>query len=191
MLRCLSLGLLALAWPAGASEIALSYAALERGIWTTFLTEQGRHYFEGGPRDSCRYAFVQDPKVSAEGERLTVSFVFSGRAGTSIAGRCVGPGETMDIVVSGVPTFSAGFLRLAQLRVSAPGSSYFKLVAPLVQAGLERGLAYPLRADVERTLTEASAGSQWRMRLASLDVRSLRLEPGRLVVGYDTSLTVE
>ena len=191
MLRRLLPGVFALTLPAQASEIALSYAAVERGIWETLLTDQGRHYFEGGPRDDCRYAFVQDPKVRAEGERVTVSFVFSGRAGTTIAGRCVGPGETLDIVVSGVPTYANGVLRLADVRVSAPGSGYFRLVAPLVQAGFERGLAYPLRTDVERALAAASAGSQWQVRLAVFDVRGVRVEPGRLVITYETMVGVE
>lgn len=191
MPRRLLLGLFALALPVQASEIALSYAAVERGIWATLLTDQGRHYFEGGPRDDCRYAFVQDPKVRAEGERLAVSFVFSGRAGTTIAGRCVGPGETLDIVVSGVPAYANGVLRLADVRVSAPGSSYFRLVAPVIQAGFERGLAYQLRSDVERALAAAAAGSEWQVRLVAFDVRSVRVESGRLVVTYETSVGIE
>ena len=95
----LILAVLATAPPASAAEITLSHAALERVVWQVLLTEGGRGYFEGGPEETCRYAFVQEPKVTGASGRLRVRFLFSGRAGAEVAGRCVGPGDTFDLVV--------------------------------------------------------------------------------------------
>jgi len=183
--------LFTLAGPAAAGEFTLTYPAVERAIWATMLTQQGRYYMEGGPGDTCRYAFVQEPKVSAEAGRLVVSFLFSGRAGAMVAGRCVGPGDTLRIAASGVPTYQAGEIRLADLRLTAADSAYFKLVAPLIQAGLERRLSYPLRSDLERGLAAASTGGPFRLRVSALDVRGLRAEADRLVVSYEASLAIE
>ena len=100
-----------------AAEITLSHTALERVVWQVLLTEGGRGYFQGGPEDTCLYAFVQEPKATGRDGRLNISFVFSGRAGAEVAGRCVGPGDTFDIVVSGVPALAGGELYLDDLSV--------------------------------------------------------------------------
>jgi hypothetical protein len=180
-----------LAAPGAAGEITLSYPAVERAVWATMLSQQGRYYMEGGPGDTCRYAFVQEPKVSAEAGRLAVSFLFSGRAGATVAGRCVGPGDTLRITASGAPTYEAGEIRLAGLQLTAADSAYFKLVAPVIQAALEKRLSYPLRSDLEHGLAAASAGGPFRLKLSALDVRGLRAETDRLVVSYDASLAIE
>jgi len=187
----LALAFCLLAAPAAAGEITLTYPAVERAIWATMLTQQGRYYIEGGPGDTCRYAFVQEPKVSADEGRLVVGFLFSGRAGATVAGRCVGPGDTLRIAASGLPTYEAGEIRLAGLRLTAADSAYFKLVAPLIQSALEKRLSYPLRSDLEHGLAAASAGGPFRLKLSALGVRGLRAETDRLVVSYEASLAIE
>lgn len=95
--------------------------------------------------------------------------------GATVAGRCVGPGDTLRIAASGVPTYEAGEIRLADLKLTSQNSAYFKLVAPLVQSAL----------------ATASAAGPLRLKLSGLDVRSLRADPDRLVLTYDAALAVE
>ncbi len=192
-LLLLALSLAGLAAPAGAVELTLTYGALERVIWARLLTQGGRYYLEGSSTDDCRYALVQEPKVSAQGNRLAVRFVFSGRAAARVAGRCVGPGDTLEVTASGLPRYEAGEIRLADLRLSAPESGYFKLVAPLLQSRLRERLSYPLRAELEQALGAAAvaAGSPLRPRLVSLGVGSILVEAQRLRLSVDLSLAVE
>jgi hypothetical protein len=199
--RCLPVGrlspgrMIALAlslWGANAqaSEVKVSLAALERIVWSTLLDERGRYYLEGGPADTCRYAFVQEPKVSAAGERLVVRFVFSGRAGVTVAGRCAGPGDTAPIEVSGVPRYAQGDVLLAEMRVEAPETNYFRLVAPLVERQLRERLRYPLRRMLETSLAEASAAAAFRLALDALTVRAITVEPSGVRVAFDGSIAV-
>lgn len=189
----LRLGLLlaSLAAPAGAVELTLGYGALERVIWARLLTQGGRYYLEGSSTDDCRYAFLQEPKVAAEGSRLALRFVFSGRAAARVAGRCVGPGDTLAVTASGLPRYESGEIRLADLRLSAPESGYFKLVAPLLESRLRERLSYPLRAELEQGLVAAAGASPLRPRLSALTVRSVLVEPQQLRLSVELSLAVE
>lgn len=193
MLLAAALALPLPAAPAGAVELSLGYPAIERVIWARLLTQGGRYFLEGRSTDDCRYAFVQEPKVLAQGSRLAVRFVFSGRAGARVAGRCLGPGDTLDVTASGLPRYEDGLIRLADLRLDAPGSAYFKLMAPLLQSRLQERLSYPLRAELEQALGAAAvaAGSPLRPRLVSLAVPGIAVEAQRLRVSVDLSLAVE
>ena len=72
-----------------AAKLDVAYASVERILTTTFLTEGGRRYLQGGPEDTCAYAFIQEPRVSAVGERLQIRFLFAARAGKEVASKCV------------------------------------------------------------------------------------------------------
>lgn len=175
------------ATPAAAAQLRLTYPALERLLVLQVLTDGGRLYLEGGPGEECRYAFIQEPHVSAFGSRLRIDLLFSGRAGASVAGRCVGPGDTLRLQIHGVPVYADGILSLDQLRVEAQESAYFKLVSSLVSRWLQERLRYPLRAAVEETLRELSSLGAVRLQLGDLRVSSVVVAPDglRLDVDFD------
>lgn len=162
--------------PASAGELSIPYAAIERLLVSGLLTEGGRLYLEGTPADTCRYAFVQEPKVSGAAGRISIRFVFSGRAGASVAGRCVGPGDTLELTASGVPAYAGGELLLQRLRLDARDSAYFKLVAGLLRSQLERRLRLPVRARLEEALALASAATAVRFTLSAFDVPTLAVD---------------
>lgn len=193
-LGAVAVGLAALAVPRGATaaEVTIAYGAIERVLVAGVFTQGGRYYLEGAPESSCRFAFVQEPKLSASGGRLVVRLVFSGRAGVEVKGRCIGPGDTLQLAVSGVPVYSDGEILLSQLEVAAPESRYFSAVRGLVQSQLAQRLRYPLRAELERALAIVGGpAAVVRPTLAAFEVRSLRVEPQQLRVAFDGSLDVK
>ena len=146
----------------GSSEAAsfeVSYRSVEAFIVQRVMTDGGRHYMEGKPSDDCRYAFVQEPRVAAVGGRLQITVLFAGRAGAVVAGKCVGPGDNFDLVVSGVPEYDGGELFLSDLRVEAPDTAYFKIVRPLVEKDLKESLRYPLRDRLDYGAAWVSSSS--------------------------------
>jgi hypothetical protein len=175
---------------ADAAEVTLSHAALERVVWQVMLTEGGRAYFEGGLDDTCRYAFVQEPKVSGADGRLRVRFLFSGRAGAQVGERCVGPGDTFDLVVSGVPALSRGELYLEDLRVEAPDTAYFRLVSGLVENQLRQRLRYPLKQDLDRIAATVGAPAGYAMSVESLEMKRVQVDADVLRVSLDIGLSI-
>jgi len=176
--------------PATAAEITLSHAALERVVWQVLLTEGGRGYLEGGPNDSCRYAFVQEPKVTGVGGRLRIRFLFSGRAGAQVGGRCVGPGDTFDLVVSGVPALARGELYLEDLRVEAPDTAYFRLVRSLVESQLGQRLRYPLKQDLDALAAARGAPAGFAISLQRLEMSRAQVDDEALRVSLDLGLDI-
>jgi hypothetical protein len=175
---------------ADAAEITMSHAALERLVWKVLLTEGGRGYLEGGPDDTCRYAFVQEPKVSAAHGRLQIRLVFSGRAGAQIGERCVGPGDTFDLVVSGVPALARGELYLEDLRVEAPDTAYFRLVSGLVETQLRERLRYPLKEDLDHAVAQLGVPAGFPMSVESLEMRRVEIDTEAVHMLLDFRLTV-
>ena len=186
----LILAVLATAPPASAAEITLSHAALERVVWQVLLTEGGRGYFEGGPEETCRYAFVQEPKVTGASGRLRVRFLFSGRAGAEVAGRCVGPGDTFDLVVSGVPALSRGEFYLEDLRVEAPDTAYFRLVRNLVESQLRQRLRYPLKQDLDSIAATLGAPAGFTISFPRLEMSGVQVDDSALRVSIDLGLDI-
>jgi hypothetical protein len=175
---------------ARAADVTISHAALERVVWQVMLTEGGRAYFEGGLDDTCRYAFVQEPRVSGANGRLHVRFLFSGRAGAQVGERCVGPGDTFDLVVSGVPALSQGELYLEDLRVEAPDTAYFRLVSGLVESQLRQRLRYPLKQDLDRIAATVGAPAGYAMSVESLEMNRVQVGEDALRVSLDIGLSI-
>jgi hypothetical protein len=175
---------------ARAADVTISYAALERVVWQVLLTEGGRGYFDGGPDDTCRYAFVQEPKVSGADGRLRIRFLFSGRAGAQVGGRCVGPGDTFDLVVSGVPALSGGELVFEDLKVEAPDTVYFRLVSGLVESQLRQRLRYPLKQDLDRVAATRAAPAGFAMSVDDLEMSGVRIDADALRFSLDLGLSI-
>lgn len=170
--------LVLLASPAGAVTLELEHAALARLLAVHVMTDGGRLYLEGDASSGCRYAFVQEPKVDAEAGRLRIGFVFSGREAAGVAGRCVGPGGTFDVRLSGVPRYRDGFVVLDEVSLEAPGPghAFFKVVAPLIERSLSERLRLPVSTVLGYAAAEVSRA--WGVQLA-LD----GLELGAIEVG--------
>jgi len=173
--RSIALGLLLLAAPASAAVLELEHAALARLLATHVMTG-GRLYLSGDSDSDCRYSFVQDPRVDAAEGRLRFTFLFSGREAAGVAGRCIGPGGTFDVVLSGVPVYEEGVLTLSEPKLEAPGPGqpFFLVVAPL----LERGLAERVRFPLGDLLARASyaLSTTWGVQMSFEDVQVPEIE---------------
>ena len=56
--------------PVDAATMEIAYSTLERMIVERVMTENGRHYLEGDPSNTCLYSFIQEPRVDAGDGRL-------------------------------------------------------------------------------------------------------------------------
>jgi hypothetical protein len=179
MLRSLGLillGLAVFAVPAAAADIEISYTSLERIIVERMMTEGGRYYMEGTPSDTCQYAFVQEPKVDSEGGRLRIRVLFAGSAGKLVGERCVGLGDNFDLEVTGVPTYSEGVFFLDALKIQAPDTAYFKIVAPLIEKSMAEKLRYPLRERLDYAASWVSSNtSSGKISLDSLQIEEIEV----------------
>ena len=92
----------------------------------------------------------------------------------------IGPGDTLDITVSGIPAFDAGELRLSDLRLEAPDSAYFELASGLLRSQLEKRLRVPIRARLEEALSLVSAATAVRFTLTRFEVPAIAVDEAGL-----------
>lgn len=163
--------------PAAASEIVFSHAAIARALHAAAMTSGGRWFLQGQSDADCAYGFLQDPRVAAEGGRLRITLLFSGRGAVRVRDRCVGPGDTFDVVLSGVPSFSGGELVLADPQLTAPNRAYFQVVRPLIERALQEKLHYPVRNAVEWAVHDLRERTGQYVSLSAFDVEGIAVEP--------------
>jgi hypothetical protein len=119
-----------------------------------------------------------------------VRFVFSGRAGAQVGERCIGPGDTFDLVVSGVPALAQGELYLEDLKVEAPDTAYFRLVSGLVESQLRQRLRYPLEQDLDQAAAHLGVPAGFPMSVESLEMRRAQIDAEALHLSLDLRLAV-
>ncbi len=173
-----------------AAKIDVAYASIERIMSTTLLTEGGRRYLQGGPEDTCTYAFIQEPRVSAVGERLYLRFLFAGRAGKQVAGKCVGPGDNFDIIVSGVPSYGNGELFLDQLKFEAD-HKLFDVFSKLIENQLTPYMRIRAKPYVESYIAQLTTLGAGRVSLETLRLENIDLGPSSAVLEADFLINVE
>ena len=173
-----------------AAKLDVAYASVERILSLKILTEGGRHYLQGGPDDTCAYAFIQEPRVSALGERLQIRFLFAARAGKEVAGKCVGPGDNFDIVVSGVPSYGNGELFLDELRFEAE-HKLFDLFSKLIEGQLTPQMKVRAKPYIESYIAELMALGAGRVSLETLSLQNFELGTSSAVIEADFLINVQ
>ncbi len=173
-----------------AAKLDVAYASIERILSTRFLTEGGRRYLQGGPDDTCAYAFIQEPRVSAVGERLQIRFLFAARAGKEVAGKCVGPGDNFDIIVSGVPSYGNGELFLDEPRFEAE-HKLFDVFSGLIERQLTPSLKVRAKPYVESYIAELTALGAGRVSLETLSLRNIALGTSSVALEADFLIKVQ
>src|SRR5580692_6846753 len=98
--------------PAHAAELELRFTALERILAEQVFTQDGRHYVRGDQSTRCQFAYLEKPRIDADGSRLRVGARFSGRSAIGVLGGCVGLGDSFDLVMTATPVVHAGAIAL-------------------------------------------------------------------------------
>jgi hypothetical protein len=187
----LALGVVALASVgAQAAEIRVSYPALEALVRKTLFVQESRYYLDGDPSQRCRYVFLESPRVGADGGRLTLRMHLSARAAVELRGRCVGPADSMEVVVSGRPTVAAGEVFLSELTVDAAGRSYLGQLTTFVEEDLRQRLRLSVRPELEAALTVVSGFLGSPLTLEQLKIGPVTADPQGLRIGIDFGLAL-
>lgn len=181
----LGLAALSLAPVTAAATLEIAYPSVERMIVQNLMTDGGRYYMEGDASTPCKYAFVQEPRVSAFAGRLNVTLLFSGKAALEVAGRCVGAGDNFEIHVSGKPAFANAEIYLEDLRLDSPDSAYFKLVAGLLRSKLDEKLRFSAKQVVDFIAAQSTGSGVGTLSVDKIRVDGIRADDDALNLSID------
>lgn len=186
----LILGLSVPAQSLPAAELTVHYTAMRTFLLEQVFTDQGRHYLTGSPRSHCQYAFLTDPRVTAQGERLRITAHLTSRAAVELGDSCFGPQETVEVSVTGIPRYREGTLYLDQVELEAAESLYVEVVQALLGDALSHALRYPLLSEVQTLARQASAQSRYDISVSNLRVDAIRVAPEATVFSFDFRMDV-
>jgi hypothetical protein len=176
-----------------AVELQLHYSAIQGILAQQYFTGDGRRYVRGSSATRCDYAYLENPKVSGQDGRLLVKARFSGRSAMGLFGRCIGLGDSFDMVITATPYYAAGAVSLREVRIDTLGrdSYYIRRVRQAMGPSLEKTFQYKLYDDARRILEEKREQAPFHQELKKFDVSRIAVTGDALVLTLDFSLAVK
>lgn len=172
-----------------AVEIKLSYRTLRQMIVTELFTESGRSYLQGDASSKCNYVYLEDPRVSHQGNRLAVVAKAVAQAAVEMFGNCIGAKDTFDVEFSGIPSYVNGMMELSDGRVEAGNPAYNVLLNSFLKDSLQREFRYDLRSEVDTLLQAPRKKSGVPLQIHDLAVDGPELSDQGLSLKIDFTLT--
>lgn len=178
---------------AAAVELHIQFGALERMLTEQAFTQEGRRYVRGSKTTRCNFAYLEKPQVHGEDGRLRIAARFTGRSAIDIAGQCMGLGDAFDVMITGIPQYHDGNIRLQEVKVESGGKTgyYIRKVCQAMQASLARDFRYPLEQDAQRILEDTGNQPAYRRQLRNFKVPEIRVTQEALVLTLDFELTIK
>jgi hypothetical protein len=188
------LALLALGLPAfGQAELQVTFGVLQKMVASQVFTEDGRRWVKGGPEKRCSFAYLENPRVGEWEGRLVVRTKFSGRSALNVLGKCVGMGDSFDVVVRMTPYVEKTVLRFREVEVGSDGKRgiYARRVCEALGKALPGVLAYDFGPEFKKALEAEQAGVPFRKVLREMAVQDLRVERDALVLRLGLKMRLE
>ena len=119
-----------------------------------------------------------------------MTFLYAGRAGAMVAGRCVGPGANFDLVISGIPAYEDGELYLSELSIDAEDAAFFRLMAPLIRGSLESQMRYPIGERLDYMAGFLTAAGNGKVTFETFAVETIEVNDDGLRLVGDFELSI-
>ena len=187
-MRCLTLGLLALALTGAslAAEIVFEHSAVDKLLAQTMFTNNGRHDLVKGP---CS-AYLDRPSVVIEGGRIRIRSHLTARIGVIDGRSCVGLAIASWTVASGRPVARGASVVLTDLRIDQVDDPNLRL---LVESGLLAALPRAIELDMRqavRGMLQNNSG-QFQAEVDTLIIDSVVAADDKLSIRFDFRLVAK
>lgn len=195
-MRCLAVLLCVVTLPgvcAAATEVELSYSSLQKMLAAQLFTQDGRKYVRGSQSTKCSYAYLEKPKVGEAGGRLRVESRFSGRSALNMFGKCVGMGDSFDLVILATPIYTGGAMQFKDVYVETKGKEtfYSRQVRNALAKTLDSQLKWPIEGLARTILESATTTLPVEKKLSRFHVTAITVEKTSLVLTVDFRLQVK
>lgn len=178
---------------ASGSQLIIHFTTVQNALARQVFTQDGRKYLRGAPSAKCSYAYLQDPKVGADGGLLNVQARFSGRSALNVFGVCVGLGDAFELSIHAMPYYQDGFLKLKNVRVEGKGrdSYYIRRVCAAMARSLQTQFSYRVLEEAKTILERKEDGAGYVKELARFQVPAVWVTSEAVVLALDFALIVK
>lgn len=187
------LALACVAARAGAVELTVSRAALERTLrQQLFSGPDGRYYLKGNAQSAC-YTYARDPQLSFVQDRIVVRVKTVARLGRKVGSACLGITVATPAEVSLAPDAEGetiGFRDAQVDRVSDQRELNF-LLMPFLRHQIPSSMKVNAADLLRRALAGSTAASGYAVSLDRLKIHSIVIQGDTLVLDADGDLSVK
>lgn len=178
---------------AGAVEIHIQFAALERMLGEQLFTQDGRKYVHGSAAAKCNFAYLEKPRFQGADGKLRIRAKFTGRSALNMFGQCVGLGDAFTAAITAVPQYKDGNIGLGNVAAASEDHTgyYVRRVCAALSLSLARDFHYPIGAAAKSALEEPGAQPNYPRELRNFRVTEIRVTNDALVLVVDFELTVK
>jgi len=176
-----------------ASEVELSYSSLQRMLANQLFSQDGRKYVRGSQTTKCSYAYLENPRVGEAGGRLRVESKFSGRSALNMFGKCVGMGDSFDLIILATPIYKGGAMEFKNVYVETRGREtfYTRQVRNALAKTLDSQLRWPIEGLAKTILESSTTALPVQKRLMRFDVTAITVQKDSLLLTVDFRLQVK
>lgn len=188
--------LLAVGWvaaQAGAVELTVSRAALERTLrQQLFSAPDGRYYLKGNAQSPC-FTYAQDPQLRFEQDRIIVRVKTVARLGHRMGGACLGISVTAPAEVSLAPEAQGEIIgfRDAQVDKVSDNKELNFLLMPFLRHQIPSSMKVNAADLLRKALAGSTASSGYAVSLDRLKIHSIVIQGDALVIDADGDLSVK
>lgn len=175
-------------------ELHLTFRMLEKVISEQVFTAEGRKYVRGSKTAKCSFAYLEAPQIGEAAGRLIVRAKFTGRSAMDFLGRCVGMGESFDVIILATPYADQTLLRLKEVVVEpADGRKtlYSRQVCAGLAAELPRQMQFDIAPEAKRILEAPMLDFPFTRTLSAFQVPRVFMTTEAVVVALTFRLRVE
>ena len=178
---------------ASGSELVIHFTTVQKVLARQAFTQDGRKYLRGTPAAKCSYAYLQDPVIGGDGGLLNVRARFSGRSALNVFGKCIGLGDSFEVLIRALPYYQDGFLRLKDVRVDGKGRDgfYIRRVCAGLAGSLRTQFSYRVLDEAKKILERKQEGAGYGQELVRFQVPSVRVTSEAVVLSLDFALVVK
>jgi hypothetical protein len=182
----------ALAGSAGAAELSIHFSAIRKVLSQQVFTQDGRRYLRGTPAAKCSFAYLENPQIGGDNGVLNIHARFTGRSALDVFGKCIGLGDSFDVLITASPYSQDGVLRLKDVRVEGKGKDgfYIRRVCSSLGQSLRNQFAYRVADDAKAMLERTPDGTVYSQQLRRFAIPSIRVGPEAVVLTVDFALDV-
>lgn len=178
---------------AGAVELKISRAALERTLkQQLFSGPDGRYYLKGDAKSACG-VYAEQPELSFVQDRVMVRLKIHARLGTPLGGKCLGVTLVPVAEVSVVPNAEGetiGFRDARLERVSESKELNF-LLTPFLSKQIPTNMKVNAADVLRKALEGSTLTTGYKLSLDRLKIHSMVIQADWLVVDVDGDLSVK
>ncbi len=182
---------------AGAVELKMSRAALERTLkQQLFNGPDGRYYLKGDANAPCA-AYADQPVLSFVQDRIVVEIKTHARLGTSIGGKCIGISLAPVVAVSMVPDAEGETIGFRDARVEHVSDSRELnfLLTPFLSRQIPSGMRLNAAEVLRKALEGSTLSTGYKLTLDRLKIHSMLVSSGPngdfLIVDVDGDVSVK